>query len=673
MLLINILNRRSDIMYRMLRFSLVAAVILAVGLPSAFAANPEKKSKMSNPSEEAVRDIPMSSSNRVLAQVAVKYNIGQKSYQTSCDDINPEAGTIIQHDWIGPTGYDEQQIGSIGRMISVTSGGHRHFSWTYCDEEYGPSLRWVDNNCKNPAGYYIGYNHADGGDTKAGYSNQTHLHDEISVIAYHHDAGFPATWYSMLTIDNDVCGGFFTRHWDIPDWIQGNTSGEEGRWPKAEVFYDAVEDLDYIHIVVTEGVLDYVPVMVGYERCFISPTDPDSLYCQSYVNGSTVIYAMDYNTSGPGSFAPISHLDSSCNSTSIVAVSPVSRRMGVVYLKPADPAGSCDYYCDVCFTESMDNGDDWIDGSNWPPASWNITNYGTVGSERAYVDVAACYDFEDSLHVVWNAHYFDPEEQTLFTIANLYHWSKEAGISLIASGYPDVLTPLGKGNNPHYLEGFRGDTNPGIWNGTVCKPSIAAMDPVYHPDSVYLYCIWTQFDPGDTSTGGFGNGDIYGAGSSCGGKFWDGSFNLTNTKTPGCSPGECVSEHWGSLALNLNERNLHIQYICDRDAGAAVQSEGDWTDNQVMYLELEAWQPEVSIMCGDANDNGAVEAGDVVYLISYLFRSGPAPEPMCVGDANLSGAVEAGDVVYLISYLFRGAPAPSPDCCAKLATAMKMR
>jgi hypothetical protein len=80
-----------------------------------------------------------------------------------------------------------------------------------------------------------------------------------------------------------------------------------------------------------------------------------------------------------------------------------------------------------------------------------------------------------------------------------------------------------------------------------------------------------------------------------------------------------------------------------------------------------------AVICGDANDNGAVEAGDVVYLITYLFRSGPAPEPLCVGDANLSGTVEAGDVVYLISYLFRGGPAPSPDCCAKLATVMKMR
>jgi hypothetical protein len=63
---------------------------------------------------------------------------------------------------------------------------------------------------------------------------------------------------------------------------------------------------------------------------------------------------------------------------------------------------------------------------------------------------------------------------------------------------------------------------------------------------------------------------------------------------------------------------------------------------------------------GDVNQSGAVEAGDVVYLISYLFRGGPLPLPILqAGDVNCDGGVEAGDVVYVISYLFRGG---SPPC-----------
>ncbi len=75
------------------------------------------------------------------------------------------------------------------------------------------------------------------------------------------------------------------------------------------------------------------------------------------------------------------------------------------------------------------------------------------------------------------------------------------------------------------------------------------------------------------------------------------------------------------------------------------------------------------VLCGDVNHSGAVEAGDIVYLISYLFRGGPPPCPLLQGDVNCSGAVDAGDVVYLISYLFRGGPPPCdpnndgiPDC-----------
>ncbi|NIN01406.1 MAG: hypothetical protein GTO24_25930, partial [candidate division Zixibacteria bacterium] len=36
---------------------------------------------------------------------------------------------------------------------------------------------------------------------------------------------------------------------------------------------------------------------------------------------------------------------------------------------------------------------------------------------------------------------------------------------------------------------------------------------------------------------------------------------------------------------------------------------------------------------GDCNGNGAVEAGDIVYLINYLFRNGPSPDPLEAGDA----------------------------------------
>lgn len=62
---------------------------------------------------------------------------------------------------------------------------------------------------------------------------------------------------------------------------------------------------------------------------------------------------------------------------------------------------------------------------------------------------------------------------------------------------------------------------------------------------------------------------------------------------------------------------------------------------------------------GDANGDGEIGIGDIVYIINYLYKSGPAPSPMISGDCNCDGVVNVGDIVFLINYLFKGGPAPN--------------
>ena len=69
---------------------------------------------------------------------------------------------------------------------------------------------------------------------------------------------------------------------------------------------------------------------------------------------------------------------------------------------------------------------------------------------------------------------------------------------------------------------------------------------------------------------------------------------------------------------------------------------------------------------GDANRDGKKTVSDVVFLINYLFKGGPAPDPVDLGDVNFckqNPPVEPGqptvaDVVYLVNYLFKGGPPP---------------
>lgn len=66
----------------------------------------------------------------------------------------------------------------------------------------------------------------------------------------------------------------------------------------------------------------------------------------------------------------------------------------------------------------------------------------------------------------------------------------------------------------------------------------------------------------------------------------------------------------------------------------------------------------ITVRCGDANSNDVVDVGDVVYVINYLFKSGPTPKPIQAADSNCDGNVDVGDVVYLINYLFKGGLPP---------------
>ncbi|MEW5923409.1 MAG: dockerin type I repeat-containing protein, partial [Candidatus Zixiibacteriota bacterium] len=82
------------------------------------------------------------------------------------------------------------------------------------------------------------------------------------------------------------------------------------------------------------------------------------------------------------------------------------------------------------------------------------------------------------------------------------------------------------------------------------------------------------------------------------------------------------------------------------------EDNGDQIDSYRLSLEC--------YLCGDVNGNGSVNILDVTYLISYLYKGGPAPIHEKAADVNNSGGINLLDVTYLISYLYKGGP--EPDC-----------
>ncbi len=85
----------------------------------------------------------------------------------------------------------------------------------------------------------------------------------------------------------------------------------------------------------------------------------------------------------------------------------------------------------------------------------------------------------------------------------------------------------------------------------------------------------------------------------------------------------------------------------------------DTCDSTVWSSEINHIQTWV---LGDANSDGQCNIGDAVFLINYIFNSGPSPVPDKTGDINGDCSVNIGDAVYIINYVFKGGASPLVGC-----------
>lgn len=67
----------------------------------------------------------------------------------------------------------------------------------------------------------------------------------------------------------------------------------------------------------------------------------------------------------------------------------------------------------------------------------------------------------------------------------------------------------------------------------------------------------------------------------------------------------------------------------------------------------------IDVARGDANNDGNLNVGDPVFVITHVFREGPAPITFESGDANLDFQINAGDAVFMINFVFKGGPPPN--------------
>ncbi len=100
--------------------------------------------------------------------------------------------------------------------------------------------------------------------------------------------------------------------------------------------------------------------------------------------------------------------------------------------------------------------------------------------------------------------------------------------------------------------------------------------------------------------------------------------------------------------------------------GLALHPDGGWIAigaTQDSLYHSETFIVKYSdYICGDSDGNGTITISDVVFMITYVFGSGPAPDPPLAADADCDGILTISDAVYLIAFIFGGGPAPCSNC-----------
>jgi hypothetical protein len=457
--------------------------------------------------------------------------------------------------------YDYQANDGARRQVARGFDGTLHFTWMNLVGNDMTNNRYMDynakyNDCDLPASELIaGGTHVTSAVSRGGYGGLDILPADKAgreVLCYHltqPTTPAQAFWGTVISIERVTAGLGQFNQFDIPDSVSG--SGDKGEWPALGCSKVMHGDTAFMHITHAKGSTSAGAREIGYVRCFEKPSNKDTLVCQSPGWGTDLLIQKATKlvpNKVPFTFATIQL------SGTTIATSP-SGKVAIVWLQNWVASQTQN---ELYYEESTNDGSDWITSSaNFTPIK--LTSYqGTT--TRAYDDLAAVYDYNNNLHIMWTTF-----PSTNSNDVSLWHWSAATGIRKAGSAFAPS------------------NVDPGAWNVLIAKFSLGVeyvpTDTAYN----YLYFNYTKFVDGDVAADEFANGDLYKKVSSNGGQTWGPEVNLTNSNTNGCAPPACSSEHWSSIAERVDDFE-YVSYILDHDAGGVPQSEGTFTLNEYALL-----------------------------------------------------------------------------------------
>jgi hypothetical protein len=308
---------------------------------------------------------------------------------------------------------------------------------------------------------------------------------------------------------------------------------------------------------------------------------------------------------GLGTWSAQKVIDTVMNINPVLATSPATGRMAIVWDAPADYLGDNvgnwnQYANDVWYAISTNAGLNLLSvtgsighavATGTLPGA-NITQYDPLSDWKAYCNLAALITTDENLHVVWGCRKWTDTTSVFRRQSAIFHWSEDV---------------------PHIRTVVKAEWDTGgacyadTWSSDVDKMSIAECDGK-------LYILYAQFGNANEPCVDYGankkvmNGELYMTVSNNQGLNWDKPQNLTNSRDPLCADGNCNSDMWPSMVrygrtdvngcggIAPGTKALDILYINDKSPGGAVQTaSGVWTTNPVMWLATPCREPVMII------------------------------------------------------------------------------
>jgi hypothetical protein len=443
---------------------------------------------------------------------------------------------------------------------------------------------------------------------------------------------------------------------------------------------------DFVPLVKTESTQEECEVWTEDQRVSFSELTPYSP--RIAVNGDTIHVVWEewrdifYKRSVNGGMTwedsvPVSNFDEITSMGPDVAVEHQN-----VYVVWEDHC-SISQDCGIYFRKSTDGGENWLPAQPVALAGPDYYEYYrptmVVKDSSIYVAFAKNVDSDGMLKFKKSSDYGESWSQEIHVSDRAVsgHWAKlvlnSAGLYV---AYQNGLS-IWCNQSADWGDSWSEDMFISDMDSSVAQwPSIGADDN----GGVYITWFDYRYSP-------YGwTGDIFLRRSTDNGQTWDSIMVLTDNhlciESDVCAGQSSVHVVWHDERHNTGNGNVEIYHRRSTNLGAtwagdirltdAPYQSGDpritkdngklcmvWIDNrnepdpQAVYFKKGVWYYP-----GDANGDKIINSADVVYLVNFLFKAGPAPNAYQAGDVNGDGVINSADVVCLINYLFKDGPMP---------------